>query len=884
MAESWSSHRQPPRSWTKKRFDKWLMFAVVRRSGEALRIKSQGYQESVFCDPVTLMIDEERRTFFSAGNHYESKYYLTLVYLPPADQQKKIEDFFIEKGQAVAGDTYETHLKTFINECDRLYSLLSDILPEAQPLDDDETLTYLHSCVSPEHHFVKTPEIPMYLDGVIADTPLISGLEPRLGDYHLRVVSILGFPGSTMPGILDNLNKLNFEYRWVTRFLPLDKKEAIAELGRYRRMWFSKRKGIATLIKETITGTESAIVDNDATNKAMDADSALQEVADDVVSYGYFTASAIVMDKDYNIAEKKVRALEKTINGLGFTVINETLNAVDAWFGSIPGLCRANVRRPLLSTLNLSHIFPLSAVWAGPEKNKHLNAPVLIQTQTSGHTPFRLDLYVGDVGHTMIVGPTGSGKSVLLSFIAAQFRRYKDAQVYYFDKDASVKALTAGVGGDFYDLAGDGSALAFQPLAAIDNDSERAWAAGWIHEFLVSENVVVTPEVKKSVWTALLSLAASPREERTITGFSLLLQDAKLRQALEPATINGPFGHRPDHHRPLDRRSPSSASTRSPSSSARRSRSSSAASSSPGRRSPTRSATTRRPGAPTRSSSPRSRRSAASSSSACGWRRAGSSALLADARLLRLLRGDRPARPRRRPLRRLPGARRDPRPDRARRGTTSRSRSWRRSPTSILNLILVPAWGIVGAGVALIVSYLIVIVLIYVRQPPDLPDPVAVGPARRRRRRRPSSWSPPATCCCRPRAPSASSPASPSSPSTRSSSGSAARSTATSAPRSTRPDQRGQPPRPPRRHARASGRPRATSRRGPRSCTSRRSGTGTAAGSRDPRHGQGRRSRPDLLQLGLDERGPDRATGPDLPAPDARGRCSLGRRERGVRW
>lgn len=509
---------------------------------EALRIKSQGYQESVFCDPITLMIDEERRTFFSAGNHYESKYYLTLVYLPPADQQKKIEDFFIERGQAVASDTYETHLKTFINECDRLYSLLSDILPEAQPLDDDETLTYLHSCISPEHHFVKTPEIPMYLDGVIADTPLISGLEPRLGDYHLRVVSILGFPGSTMPGILDNLNKLNFEYRWVTRFLPLDKKEAISELGRYRRMWFSKRKGIATLIKETITGTESAIVDNDATNKAMDADSALQEVADDVVSYGYFTAAAIVMDKDYNMAEKKVRALEKTINGLGFTVINETLNAVDAWFGSIPGLCRANVRRPILSTLNLSHIFPLSAVWAGPEKNKHLNAPVLIQTQTSGHTPFRLDLYVGDVGHTMIVGPTGSGKSVLLSFIAAQFRRYKDAQVYYFDKDASVKALTAGVGGDFYDLAGDGSALAFQPLAAIDNASERAWAASWIHEFLVSENVVVTPEVKKSVWTALLSLSASPREERTITGFSLLLQDAKLRQALEPATINGPFG------------------------------------------------------------------------------------------------------------------------------------------------------------------------------------------------------------------------------------------------------------------------------------------------------------------------------------------------------
>ena len=201
------------------------------------------------------------------------------------------------------------------------------------------------------------------------------------------------------------------------------------------------------MLKETATQTESAMVDNDAANKAADSDTALQEVADDLVSYGYFTATLVVLDKDYLQVEKKLRALEKTINSLGFTVINETLNAVDAWLGCLPGLCRANIRRPILNSLNLAHILPLSAVWAGPVNNKHLNAPVLIHTQTSGNTPFRLDLHVGDVGHTMIVGPTGAGKSVLLSFIAAQFRRYKDAQVYYFDKDASVMALTAGVGG-----------------------------------------------------------------------------------------------------------------------------------------------------------------------------------------------------------------------------------------------------------------------------------------------------------------------------------------------------------------------------------------------------------------------------------------------------
>ena len=517
----------------------WAVYA------EAQRIKSQAYPESDFPDTVTLMIDEERRGWFSGGNHYESLYFFTLVYLPPPEHHGKIEKFFIERGTDTEAEreTYEVHLKTFLTESQRIYALFAELMPEARELGDSETLTYLHSCISTKRHPVDAPEIPMYLDAILADSSLVSGLEPRLGDHHLRIVSILGFPGSSVPGILDNLNRLNFEYRWVTRYLPLDKKDALSELGKYRRQWFAKRKGVMTLIKETVTQTESAMIDNDALNKAEDADIALQEVADDIVSYGYFTASVIVSDTDRLIVDKKVRAVEKTITSLGFTVINETINAVDSWFGTIPGLCRANVRRPLLSSLNLAHIFPLSAVWAGPETNRHLNGPVLMHTQTGGNTPFRFNLHVQDVGHTMIVGPTGAGKSVLLAILAAQFRRYPESQVYFFDKDASVKALTAGVGGDFYDLAAEQTgALSFQPLSAIDTDAEKSWAADWVHDFLRAENFEVNPEVKKTVWTALTSLASSPPEERTITGLTLLLQDARIRQALEPATLQGSFG------------------------------------------------------------------------------------------------------------------------------------------------------------------------------------------------------------------------------------------------------------------------------------------------------------------------------------------------------
>jgi energy-coupling factor transporter ATP-binding protein EcfA2 len=105
---------------------------------------------------------------------------------------------------------------------------------------------------------------------------------------------------------------------------------------------------------------------------------------------------------------------------------------------------------------------PLSAVWAGPAGNAHLDGPPLLVAQTAGSTPFRFSTHVGDVGHMMVVGPTGAGKSVLLALLALQFRRYPGAQVYIFDKGFSARAAVLAMGGVHHAMGGGdgGEALA----------------------------------------------------------------------------------------------------------------------------------------------------------------------------------------------------------------------------------------------------------------------------------------------------------------------------------------------------------------------------------------------------------------------------------------
>lgn len=513
----------------------WAIFA------ESQRVVADRYPDASFQVSLAAMIDRERQAYFQDQSHFENFCYLTLVYLPPSDQSGIIAASFLENSRKKGAD-YRDMLKTFRVETDRMMDLLNGVFPEISFLDDDQTLTYLHSTISPKRHLVRTPEIPMYLDALLPDTPLVGGLEPRLGKAMLSTISVAGFPGKSTPGLLDNLNRLALEYRWVTRFIPMDKQEALSELQKYRKRWFSKRKGIVTLLRETITGTESALTDSDAHNKAVDADEALQEVAADLVSYGYFTATVIISDEDPRALEQKTRAVEKAINSLGLVTITESINAVEAWLGSLPGHCRANVRRPVLNTLNLAHLMPVSAVWAGPERNHHLDAPVLMHAITSGSTPYRLSLHVNDVGHTMIIGPTGSGKDVLMATLQVQFLRYLNAQIYIFDKGGSSRALTAGVCGDFYDLGADSNSLSFQPLAGIDNELERSWATEWILEVLRQENLAITPVIKATVWSALSNLATAPIEQRTISGFIALSQDSGIRQAMTFMSIDGPLG------------------------------------------------------------------------------------------------------------------------------------------------------------------------------------------------------------------------------------------------------------------------------------------------------------------------------------------------------
>lgn len=511
---------------------------------EAQRTASLSYaNDTYFPDPITKAIDDERKQLFLDSQHYESNYYATVYWMPPTDQQGRIKEIVIE-GRKHKDVTGNDHLRIFWEKANKIFNSFTALNIPSRFLTQNEMLTYLHSIISDNPRKLSMPNHPLLLDHYLNDTPVYGGLEPRLGKKHIRVIVPLTYLSNTIFGLFDQLNRLDFDYRWTTRFCCLSKQDAISELESVKNGWNGKIKSLRSMAKELVFNREDdGNINENAQRKFDEVKDAIHAVESDTTNYGFYSTAIIVMDEDADVVEEKAKFVWQQITNLGMKAQIEDLNALDAWMGSIPGAVGHYIRKPMVSTGNLVHMIPISDVWAGPERNNYLDGPALLYTQTDGNTPFRLNLHIGSVAHTFLVGPTGAGKSVHLNLLAASMRKYKDARVIIFDKGASSRVLTEGVSGNFYNLGSEKSKLSFQPLAQIDDESERQWAQEWLCDFAQNERMEITPERKSFIWKALEITASLPQRFRTISSFVDYLQDKDLKTTFAPLKLGGAYGY-----------------------------------------------------------------------------------------------------------------------------------------------------------------------------------------------------------------------------------------------------------------------------------------------------------------------------------------------------
>jgi type IV secretion system protein VirB4 len=526
---------------------------------DAVRRPAPKYSErtlSHFPDQVSAAVDEERRRLFeSLGTMYEGYFVLTVTYFPPLLAQKKFVELMFDDDAVAPNHKARTQglIDHFKRECLSIESRLSSAVnlnrlrgqkvtnEDGTTVTHDDFLRWLQFCCTGLNHPVQLPNNPMYLDMLIGGKEMWAGVVPKIGRKFVQVVAIDGFPLESTPGILTALGEQPCEYRWSSRFIFMDNHEAVAHLDKFRKKWKQKIRGFFDQVFNTNSGT----VDQDAMSMVADAESAIAETNSGLIAQGYYTSVVVLMDEDRDKLETAARSVEKAVNRIGFTARIETINTQDAFFGSLPGHGVENVRRPLINTMNLADLLPTSTIWTGtnyaPCPMYPPLAPPLMQCVTHGATPFRFNLHIRDLGHSLMFGPTRAGKSTHLGIIALQFLRYEGMSVYAFDKGMSMYPTTKAVRGNHFSVAADDSKLAFCPLQFLGTKGDRAWAMEWIDTILALNGVITTPGQRNEIGNAIMSMHESGA--RTLSEFVLTIQDEAIREGIKQYTVDGMMGH-----------------------------------------------------------------------------------------------------------------------------------------------------------------------------------------------------------------------------------------------------------------------------------------------------------------------------------------------------
>lgn len=494
--------------------------------------------------PLWRLEEERYHQYRSEGKHFVTDNVILITYVPPKETAQRWERLVVEgAGERLDWTQILDRFKATIKEVEALLGTTFF----AKRLGSRALLTECHRCLTGLQDPVAPPlGAHSYLSYVLGSDDFTTGFRPAVGGRYVFPIAVTALGGETVAAASNWFNGLRMTARWHMRFICLSRHEADRRIRRLQTRWFHQRGGLRALItpKEYQQHRED-FEDLDATEMQRESSAALAANSSGAARFGYYTSTILVRDTNPERGAARALSLMQAIRDQGWTCALETLGATDAFLGSLPGHGAPNLRRPLMSSLNVAHLFPTTTPWPGHANNPSNlfpdKSPPLLFARTGGATPFRVNLHQGDVGHTLVVGATGAGKSVLVGMLEMSWLRYSGSRVFVFDVGRSHLVPTLAAGGTHYDLAGEGSAISLQPLRHIDEHAERIWALFWLETLFELSNFDLEPDDRQVLAHALDLLAEAQPDNRTLTALYLSLP-RRLQDVLEPYTIKGTFG------------------------------------------------------------------------------------------------------------------------------------------------------------------------------------------------------------------------------------------------------------------------------------------------------------------------------------------------------
>lgn len=289
---------------------------------------------------------------------------------------------------------------------------------------------------------------------------------------HLAaILSIKEYSDSTVPGLLDRFLEIPAEFILTQSFLFTDRQASL------RQIQTQQRKMLQT--------------EDLAVSQIEQIDQALDDTTSGRIGFGHHHLTVLVKAENTKKLDQALAHVEAAFLDLGIVAVREDLNLEPCFWAQLPENFSFIARSAMISTANFAGFASLHNYPSGKPSGNHWGPAVTVLETVSG-TPYFFNFHVNDVGHTTIIGPTGTGKSVLLNFLIAQCFKFR-CKIFFFDKDRGGEIFIRAMKGA-HSTIGISQPSGFNPLRLPDNPENRAFLVDWLQLLLTSQGETLTSE------------------------------------------------------------------------------------------------------------------------------------------------------------------------------------------------------------------------------------------------------------------------------------------------------------------------------------------------------------------------------------------------------
>jgi len=464
-------------------------------------------------DFITYLSNEWRKKHAGAKSYF-NELYISILYRPDKGGAAIVE-YFIKKLRQKSNKTaWENDMKEMqesilemstrvVNTFSNYGARLLGIQKSAQG-NNCEILEFLGTIINCGY------SMPMAvprgtIDQYIATHRLFFGsksIEVRgpLGKKYAGIISILEYGPSTSAGMLDGFLQMPFEFVMTQSFTFANRTVAINKMQlQQNRMAQSGDK---------------------AQSQVSEISVALDMATSGDIGFGEHHLTIVCSDDDLKGLENVLSMASVELSNSGVQPVRERINMEAAYWGQLPGNMDYIVRNATINTLNMAsyasmHNYPLGKIY-----NNHWGEYVTVLDTTSG-TPFYFSFHVRDVGHTLIIGPTGAGKTVLMNFLCAQAQKFKP-RMFFFDKDHGAEIFIRALNG-VYTTIDPSVNCNFNPLQLDDTGENRTFILEWLKVLVTSNGETLSSEDNRTLSQAVNGSFKLEKKDRKLTNIVAFL-------------------------------------------------------------------------------------------------------------------------------------------------------------------------------------------------------------------------------------------------------------------------------------------------------------------------------------------------------------------------